>query len=527
MPRFLFCASLALACLFTSWVDAAAPQLSRITPRGAQRGTEVELTFTGQRLDDAQQLMIYEPGLDVLEFKVADDKTVKVKVKIAPDCVLGTKHMRLRGASGLTDMRTFRVGALPTVAEAEPNSEFAKPQPVPLNCTVEGTITNEDVDYFVVEAKKGDRITAESEGIRLGDSLFDVFVAIFNEERFELSTSDDAALVYQDGIASIVAPEDGRYIVQIRESSYGAGNIYRLHIGSYPRPTAIVPAGGKPGETVEVTFLGDIAGAQTRPIPLPATIDSEFAVFAEDDQGVSPSGLKFRLSPLDNVIEQEPNNAVAQATKGPAPAALNGVLQEKGDSDFFGFTATKGQVYDVHVYGRRLRSEIDPVLTIHNSQGGNIAANDDTGGPDSYLRFSVPADGEYFVSVRDHLGRGGQAFHYRVELTPVAPTLTCSINEFVQYVEPKLNVPQGNRFPVLITATRRDFGGPLEFVGENLPPGVTVEAVALAADQNVRKCCWSPRPTHRLADRSANWWGSSPTLISQTCRCPASRSKTA
>src|SRR5262249_23718581 len=69
--------------------------------------------------------------------------------------------------------------------------------------------------------------------------------------------------------------------------------------------------------------------------------------------------------------------------------------------------------------------------------------------------------------------------------TPVAPALNCTVNEFVQYVEAKMAVPQGNRCPVLITATRRDFGGPLQFLGENLPPGVTVDSIALAADQNV------------------------------------------
>jgi hypothetical protein len=484
---FVHCTAWLLAGAFFSGAvaSAAAPQLAKITPRGAQRGTEVEITLTGARLEDAQQLMIYEPGLEVAELTVVDGANVKVKLRIAPDCALGTKHIRIRAASGVSDMRTFRVGALPAAAEVEPNSEFVKPQPVPLNSTVEGTITNEDVDYFVVEAKKGERITAEVEAIRLGDSMFDVFVAIFNEERFELSTSDDAALVYQDGIASIVAPADGKYIVAVRESSYGAGNSYRCHIGTYPRPTAVVPAGGKPGETVQVKFLGDVTGEMTKSIQLPATTDSEIAIFAEDEKGISPSGLKFRLSTLDNVVEQEPNDAFAQGTKGPANAAFNGILQAKGDVDYFGFTATKGQVFDIHVYGRRLRSEIDPVLYVHNAQGGNLAGNDDTGGPDSYLRFTVPADGEHFLSVRDHLGGGGPGFHYRVELTPVAPSLAMTVNEFVQYVEPKLVVPQGNRFPVLITATRRDFGGPLEFLGENLPPGVTVESFALPADQAV------------------------------------------
>ena len=36
-----------------------------------------------------------------------------------------------------------------------------------------GVVDNEDIDHFVVEAKKGQRITAEVEGIRLGITLFD------------------------------------------------------------------------------------------------------------------------------------------------------------------------------------------------------------------------------------------------------------------------------------------------------------------------------------------------------------------
>ena len=32
--------------------------------------------------------------------------------------------------------------------------------------TVNGVVENEDVDYFAIEAKKGERITAELEGLR-------------------------------------------------------------------------------------------------------------------------------------------------------------------------------------------------------------------------------------------------------------------------------------------------------------------------------------------------------------------------
>ena len=66
-----------------------------------------------------------------------------------------------------------------------------------LTRTVNGIADNEDVDYYVVEAKKGERISAEVEGLRLGISEFDPYVAILDSKRFELGVSDDAALAWR------------------------------------------------------------------------------------------------------------------------------------------------------------------------------------------------------------------------------------------------------------------------------------------------------------------------------------------
>src|SRR5207237_1001369 len=119
--------------------------------------------------------------------------------------------------------------------------------------------------------KKGQRVSAEIEGMRLGETLFDPYVAILDSKRFELAASDDAPLLGQDGIASVVIPADGTYYVQVRESAYGGsgGCRYRLHVGTFPRPTAVVPAGGKPGEEIEVQFLGDPAGEFKQKVKLP------------------------------------------------------------------------------------------------------------------------------------------------------------------------------------------------------------------------------------------------------------------
>ena len=42
-----------------------------------------------------------------------------------------------------------------------------------------------------------------------------------------------------------------------------------LHVGRFPRPTAVLPLGGKPGETLDVQWLGDVAGPRTEKITLP------------------------------------------------------------------------------------------------------------------------------------------------------------------------------------------------------------------------------------------------------------------
>ena len=224
--RRVVCSSAIAACaiagglLWPAASQAASPSLGSITPYGAQRGTEVEVTFNGARLADAQQILFYSPGVTLQSLEAAD-AAVKTKLAIAADCRLGQHAMRVRTATGTSELRTFYVGALPEIKEIEPNSEFTAPQKISLGTTVNGVVENEDVDYFLVEAKKGERVTAEIEGIRLGYSFFDPYVAILDMQRFELSSSDDAALVWQDGVASIVAPEDGSYVIQVRETAYG------------------------------------------------------------------------------------------------------------------------------------------------------------------------------------------------------------------------------------------------------------------------------------------------------------------
>lgn len=465
--------------------EAASPQLRLITPRGVQRGAETVLRFTGARLQDAEQVLFYRPGVTATGIKPVNANAIDVTVQVAADCRLGEHVAQVRTKSGISDYRTFYVGPLPGIAEKEPNSEFDTPQAIELGVTIEGVVASEDVDYFRLNAKKGQRISVEVEAMRLGTTMFDPYVAILDSKRFELAAADDTPLVYQDAVASVVAPEDGEYTIEIRESAYGGnGNCrYRLHVGSFPRPTAVYPAGGKVGSEVSVTFIGDPAGDFDTKVKLPNAVEADFGLLPERDGMVAPSENLFRLSAHENVLEAEPNNDLATATQAELPLAFNGIIQEAGDYDFFKFTAKKGQVYEVECFARRIRSPLDAVMHIYKD-GRAIVGSDDSRGPDSYLRFTVPADGEYQLRIYDHLQRGGPEFVYRVEFLPVEPKLSLSIPQTARYSQYRQSmfVPRGNRFATLLTISRQNFGGEIVLDGSDLPAGITMHTKTIPAN---------------------------------------------
>jgi hypothetical protein len=458
---------------------AAQPSINLIQPTGAQRGTEVETIIRGVRLNDAEQILFYEPGIQVTKLEADKPTEFKVKLKIAADCRLGMHAFRVRTATGMSNLLTLAVGVLPEVAEVEPNNDQTAAQAIALGTTVSGVIALEDVDYFSIEAKRGERITVEMEGLRLGLTFFDPSLAILDSKRFELARSDDTPLLRQDPLCSLIVPADGRYYIRVQEAAFGGSDrsFYRLHIGRFPRPTALIPAGGKPGETIEVTQLGAAADSKKQKIALPADGRDRFPIYASDERGTSPSPNWVRVSDLANAVETEPNHARDKATAFTAPAAIHGVIGEAGDVDYFKFTAKKGQRLQLRTYARKLlRSPLDAVVNVRDATGKSLVGNDDSGGsPDSFVEFTAPADGDYFVQIRDHLDSGGPDFAYRIEIAPPKRTLQFRLPQKVQYQDVTLEIPRGNRMAVLMRAERSNFGGKLKVELGGLPQKVTAQ----------------------------------------------------
>jgi hypothetical protein len=477
--------ALTLTFSLTLTAFAVAPNFTAIAPAGAQRGTTVEVTLRGDRLADAQEIFFYTPGLTLEKIVSAKDKEVKALVAVAPDCRLGEHALRLRTAGGVSALRLFYVGPFPTLEEKEPNNESAKAQPVALNTTVHGQIGNEDIDTFSVEAKKDRRLSVEIEGARLGRTMFDPVITVQDATGRTVASSDDTPLLGHDGFVSFLAPADGKYLIQVRDMTYaGNGHFYRLHLGDFPRPATALPLGGRAGETLAATFIGDPTGDFSQSVTLPAEKSARTGVTVSRD-GLAPSPAWFRAVAFPNADPVTPGATLADAplVATPLPFAFNGVLATKGDAAFFRFTAKKDQNLDFQVFARRLGSPLDSVLTVLDAKGKSLGNNDDAAGhPDSAARVRIPADGIYVVKVADQLARGGPRFTYRVEIDEVQPALVLSIPDTARYdneTRKSLVVPRGNRFAVLMNINRETFNGDLALQFPNLPAGITALAATV------------------------------------------------
>lgn len=475
-------------CLVSFWCypcacRATSPELTEILPTGTQRGTELEVSFIGDRLQDAEEVLCYEPGIRILNLDMVTNKLAKARLKVDADCSLGEHHLRVRTASGLSELRTFLVGPFPSIEEIEPNNEITNAQPVALNSTVCGVIRNEDVDCFAVDLKRGQRFSAEVEGIRMGRTLFDPRLSILNTNGTQLADVDDTWLAMQDPFVSLIVPEDGRYIVRLREATYGGNDQcrYRLHIGAFPRPTAVFPPGGKTGETLNVTFYSEATGEFSQQIKLPSEPREKLGIFAELDGLQAPTPNWIRVSDFPNVLAGSTNHDREHPTMtGSAPSfALNGILMTNRQEDWFQFTAVKDAKLDVKVFARRLRSPVDSVVELFDPAGHEVASNDDAAGSDSELKFTASASTNYLLRIYDKLGHGGRDFTYRVEVTPVKPGLSVKIPEVARNDTQSrqfIAVPRGNRFATLVGVKRANFVGELMLDAPELPKGVSLEA---------------------------------------------------
>ena len=219
------------------------------------------------------------------------------------------------------------------------------------------------------------------------------------------------------GLLSICAPLCSQPILErMQPRGAEAGTAARLLLSGKrlgPTPRIISEAG-----FAATPLTGSMASGQTPPSELVYLIE----VGAEAVPGIYPlrletaeglsNALLFTVGKFPQIVEHESEanpegeqvandyRETAQAIE--APVTVEGRLQGP-DRDIYSIEAKAGQNVVVEVAARRVGSAIDPNLELLDEEGTVIARNGDAPGLglDSRLAVQVPADGEYFISVRD------------------------------------------------------------------------------------------------------------------------------
>ncbi len=497
--RGLVSAALLAATALTAPAQTSYPMISHVHPVAVQRGKTAEVTVEGtQNFFGTYKALFEGAGLTAEVVPQPAPKadtgrplvrSVKLKVTAAPDAALGPREFRVASTLGVSSVGQIVVVDDPVVVEAGDNNTRAKANPVPVPSVVCGRIeAAEDVDFFKFHAEAGQTLTFEVHCARLQDKIHDLqkhadpMLTLFDAEGRELAANDD--YFFADPMLEFTFKTAGDYFIQVRDSKYDGDPrwVYSLAITNKPCVAHVFPMAGNPGQTLEVEPVGSAAKVQARiPLKVPMTPGVQPVQLDLKDGKTNPTA--FIVSPLPQVVEQEPNDTPEQATRVTIPCGINGRIQAKRDLDHFVFKAAKGKAIRFEVRARRfgteLQSGLDSVSDIMTPKGQVLASNDDAFGKDAALVFTPAADGDFLLRIRDLHSRGGPNFVYYIEADWALPDFT------VKCDGDKAMIGPGSSTAWYVNVTRLNgFTGPVQIDLRGLPPGITVNPLTIPASMS-------------------------------------------
>ena len=520
------------------------PHLHGVFPCGIKQGTSVNIEYVGDNLDVPKSMYFSHKGItsefipEVKAVPAAKDKPevkavpAKFKINAAADVPAGDYDVRFVGKLGISNPRTFSVSDMAEFTETEPNNDRKTANRVELNTTINGRVNaSEDVDWFVFNAKQGQRVVVECQAWRI-DSKMDGVMWLYNSDGKQMAASqdEDFSSEKRDPMFDFDVPADGDYYVKITDFTYNGGNgyFYRLKISTLPYVDYILPTAAAPGTTATITFYGrNLPGGEktdltihgrplqklTQQIAIPsdpdaatglhysalvrpwATVLSGMEVRVKSPEGTSnPKLLSF--STLPQIAEIKPNASKEKAQRLEIPCAVSGQFS-KGDACFYAFKAKKGEKYLITVYATRIGSPADPDLEVLNEKGEPSGTAQDNNENIGQLRFStqnidinyvhtVNADGDMILRL-EHLYRqnqGGPQYVYRLEIEKEAVPdyrLICSPIHEIHLDSHEVYQGGRERFDILVFRMN-GHNEPITVEAKNLPAGVTSEPIIIGKD---------------------------------------------
>jgi len=429
---------------------------------------------------------------------------VTVQMTVPASATPGKREVRLQTPGGLSNPMSFHVGQLPEFSKpdwkstprarnsmdpAMPKTEEIK---ITLPATLNGQIPPGGVDKYRFPARAGQSLLVSVSARELipylADAVpgwFQAAVTLYDATGNELAYADDFRF-HPDPVFFYKIPKDGEYVLEIKDALYRGREdfVYRITVGELPFVTSVFPLGGKTGTLATVAVSGWNLPYNSIALDLRGKALGTYPFAASQLSNRVPIGVDN----LPEIFEVEPNDTASTAQTVTLPVIINGRVGKPGDWDVFKFEGKAGDRIVAEVYARRLDSPLDSILILTDAAGSQLALNDDhedkgsglnTHHADSYLSFTLPVAGTYFIHIGDTQHCGGEAFAYRLRLSAPRPDFE------LRAVPSTLNVRAGASAPVTVYALRKDgFEGEIALSLKDPPTGFTLASAIVPANQD-------------------------------------------
>ncbi len=467
---------------YSQQVTLPLPRLLTIMPMGGQAGTEVEVTITGDNLENISELLFSSPSIKAKPVLAADGKPVPntYLVSIAQEAAVGVYDAHVLSRLGVSSARAFSVSKLPEVTRTTANNTPAAAMPLATNSICNATMTKRAVDHYSFKGTKGKRVTVDCAAAGIDSRLTPVVILAD-------ATGSDLIANRTGGPLDFIPPADGDYLIKVNDLTFQGGNrhFYRLALQESPEQ----------GSAMRQPSTRKVSAMSWPPV-----------------------GLATKAS----VSEKEPNNLSTQTQQVSLPCDLQGSFYPAADVDTFEFTAKKGEVWWVEVASERLGLNTDPFVLVQQVKTNGdeeiltdvaelydiappmkVSSNGysydgppyDAGSPDINGKFEVKEDGKYRLQVRDLFGgtRSDPNNFYRLVVRQATPDfslvawavhMTLRNGDRSAFSKPlALRAGESRVFEVVVQ--RRDgFDGEIDIVMSDLPPGVTAAGLKIGSGKS-------------------------------------------
>lgn len=504
------------------------PMIMSLKPVAVQIGTTSECEVNSRySMFGAHQVFVTGTGViaEVVppEAEAANkpDSLTKLKLKITvePSAIPGVREFRLATPHGASTIGQLVVVRDPVMVESADNDSPEKAQPVTLPATLCGTIEKiEDRDFFKFHVEAGQSVGFHVRSQRLEDKIHDLqahsnpIVFLRDAAGSLLAMSDntffaDPYLAYQFAAA-------GDYFLEIRDVRY-QGNaewVYCIEANSRPMVSTVYPLAMTAGTETAVEPAGWLFPPETKvPLNVPEGTPQGLTSLplSIGDQPTPP--VPVYVTDLPVIAETgESNNEVKSAQHVDGPVVINGRMETEADVDCFAISSKKGEKWTFEVMARRAQSDLDPILRILNENGGVLKEEDDWSHGKTQRSADVrvegweaPAEGTFFLEVRDVHLRGGPGYNYALQITPTKPYFELLIDSDKTQLTP-------GTFGVLFVRANRQHGftGEVDLHIDQLPPGVTAVCGKIQAGKGLDGAIvLHAAPDAALAASNVRIWG--------------------